>query len=581
MDGQASEHVYGADGQRLIRREGGVSTLYLGSMELSDSGGTVKAKRYYTTAGGAMVATRAHDGSLTWLLSDGQNSPQLAVADATSAVSRQRYLPYGGLRGRDEFPFTDLGFLGKTRDASSGLNLLGARFYDPGLGRFISPDPVLDLRTPRLANPYGYAGNNPVGLSDPSGLKPDNCEPGSKSFNECMTNERYDACVRKMGKDNCDRRELEAQVQRELDALFDALRGIAKIAADELGITAGIDCFTKGDLGACGETALNVLASLAGGLLGKLVAKYGLPTKWAKLADLAKSLFRLGERALDKFKSWSRAKGDLKALEDKLATAARNCSSFVPGTLVVMADGTGKPIEEVRPGDEVLATDPGTGQTTAQPVLAVHADTGAKTLIQLTVDADGPAGDRTGVILATDSHPFWLPDLGAWQPAARLQPGQWLRTGSGSRVQITTVTTRTTGSQSVHNLTVAGPHTYYVRAGVADALVHNAGPKTCTKPVNLAGWRTVKINMKHILSGHKEGGSRIREGSKKDLFDPSMTDEQIEWAIRRAYRNAEIIGRNTDGNQIKLRGVYKGREIIMWYDRTTKTITSAWPGKVL
>ncbi|WP_157253989.1 RHS repeat-associated core domain-containing protein [Nonomuraea typhae] len=558
VDGQSSQYVYGAAGDRIIRREGAVTTLYLGSMELEASGGVVKAKRYYTTAGGAMMAMRADDGALTWLLGDGQGSAQLAVADATSAVSRQRYLPYGGFRGRDEFPFTDLGFLGKTRDTATGLNLLGARFYDAGLGRFISPDPLLDLRTPRLANPYGYAGNNPVGLSDPSGLKPDNCLPESKRYSECLANERYSNCVRKMGKDKCDLRELEAQVKRELDALFDALRGIAKIAADELGVTAGIDCFTKGDLGACGETALNILSSLAGGLLGKLVTKYGLPTKWAKLADLAESLYRLGEKAINKFKAWSRAKGDLKALEDKLAAAARACSSFVPGTRVVMGDGGSKPIEDVRPGDRVMATDPRTGRTTAQPVLAVHTSTGAKALVEVTVDT----GDRTGVILATDTHPFWLPGPGIWQEAARLQPGQWLRTSAGTWVQVTAVTLRTVSSQRVHNLTVAGPQTYHVAAGGADVLVHNT---SCIPPPNIT-----QAGLQHSFDRHAAQwfGRPVTKKAKMDEWNE---------LIERASGSSKIVpwqsgSTLTDAYLIRV----DGKWFVAQFDRVTGDLVTAF-----
>lgn len=45
-------------------------------------------------------------------------------------------------------------------------------------------------------------------------------------------------------------------------------------------------------------------------------------------------------------------------------------NSFVPGTKVVMADGSSKPIEEVELGDYVLATDPETGQTVSRKVVA-------------------------------------------------------------------------------------------------------------------------------------------------------------------------------------------------------------------
>jgi hypothetical protein len=75
--------------------------------------------------------------------------------------------------------------------------------------------------------------------------------------------------------------------------LAHAIGALIKIAADELGITAGIDCFAHGDLGACGETALNVLASFAGGVLGKIASRYGAPWKWAKAAKLGGAVGRL------------------------------------------------------------------------------------------------------------------------------------------------------------------------------------------------------------------------------------------------------------------------------------------------
>ncbi|GLU47106.1 hypothetical protein Nans01_14570 [Nocardiopsis ansamitocini] len=53
---------------------------------------------------------------------------------------------------------------------------------------------------------------------------------------------------------------------------------------------------------------------------------------------------------------------------DRLAGCTGN--SFVAGTPVLMADGTFKPIEQVEVGDEVAATDPGTGEQKAKPVLA-------------------------------------------------------------------------------------------------------------------------------------------------------------------------------------------------------------------
>ena len=61
-------------------------------------------------------------------------------------------------------------FLDKTRDPSTGLTQVGARYYDEATGRFISVDPVLDLTNPQQWNAYVYANNNPTTWSDPTGL---------------------------------------------------------------------------------------------------------------------------------------------------------------------------------------------------------------------------------------------------------------------------------------------------------------------------------------------------------------------------------------------------------------------------
>ncbi|MFG2021190.1 polymorphic toxin-type HINT domain-containing protein [Actinomadura geliboluensis] len=144
----------------------------------------------------------------------------------------------------------------------------------------------------------------------------------------------------------------------------------------------------------------------------------------------------------------------------------------MPGTAVLMADGSTKPIDKIKVGDKVLATDPTTGKTAPQPVLATISRTGAKHLVRLTVDTDGDHGDKTGTLVATDNHPFWVPAAGKWIDAGKLKPGTWLRTSAGTHVQLTATKTWTQ-HQRVHNLTVAIDHTYYVEAGDTRVLVHN------------------------------------------------------------------------------------------------------------
>ncbi|QRF06122.1 hypothetical protein G9U55_08525 [Streptomyces koyangensis] len=63
-------------------------------------------------------------------------------------------------------------------------------------------------------------------------------------------------------------------------------------------------------------------------------------------------------------------------------------------------------------------------------------------------------------------------ELNHWLDAGQLHPGQWLHTSAGTWVQITAVSS-TTQRATVHNLTVADVHTYYVPAGATPVLVHN------------------------------------------------------------------------------------------------------------
>ncbi|MEV1062937.1 Hint domain-containing protein [Streptomyces sp. NPDC050263] len=150
-------------------------------------------------------------------------------------------------------------------------------------------------------------------------------------------------------------------------------------------------------------------------------------------------------------------------------------NSFTPDTRVLMADGSSKPIKDVRAGDKVLATDPETGETTTQTVTAEILGKGVKHLVKVTIDTDGKKGTETAEVTATDNHPFWVPELADWIDATDLKSGQWLRTGAGTLVQITAVQRWTALDATVHNLTVSVVHTYYVLAGATPVLVHNCG----------------------------------------------------------------------------------------------------------
>ncbi|MEV5494716.1 polymorphic toxin-type HINT domain-containing protein [Nonomuraea fuscirosea] len=165
------------------------------------------------------------------------------------------------------------------------------------------------------------------------------------------------------------------------------------------------------------------------------------------------------------------------------AKVAKACSSFASGTLVLMADGSRKPIDEVRVGDLVLATDPDTGETAAKKVTALINSYGTKYLVKITFRDEGKGQADARTIIATARHPFWVPSRQAWVDATYLQPEISLLAPEGAQVQVADVE-RWIAPQQVYNFTVADLHTYYVEAGSTSALVHNAN---CYQVVSAIG----------------------------------------------------------------------------------------------
>jgi RHS repeat-associated protein len=82
-----------------------------------------------------------------------------------------------GMRGQAELNRVGSRCPGKERDAESGLDYFGARYYGSSMGRFMSPDwatkpeavPYSSLSDPQTLNLYGYMRNNPLGGTDKDG----------------------------------------------------------------------------------------------------------------------------------------------------------------------------------------------------------------------------------------------------------------------------------------------------------------------------------------------------------------------------------------------------------------------------
>jgi RHS repeat-associated protein len=251
-----TRYIYDADGNRLIRRDPTGRTLYLPGQEIrySNSTGTTSCTRYYSFAG-SMVASRTADG-LTWLGADHQGTALVAIQAGSQQATVRRQTPYGAPRGSVVSWPNDKGFVGGTID-NTGLTHLGAREYDPTLGRFISLDPVMDLLDPQQINGYVYSNNNPVTLSDPSGLKFE--EETGKEYNERQQRHRAKlAKEKKEKKDNFLKYLNNARHRAAQIAARDRIRRqVADMGGDPEQVIIEYEipdaCKTKSHKGQCGQ----------------------------------------------------------------------------------------------------------------------------------------------------------------------------------------------------------------------------------------------------------------------------------------------------------------------------------------
>lgn len=164
--GGSTETLYSYDGDGKRVTAGGVTFVYdvFGKLAV-EYGGTV-------TASGREFMGVDHLGSTR-------------AAVSTDAVRRMDYWPFGmelsvvdtawrtGALGFAVDAKSRLKFTGKERDAETGLDYFGARYFSGAQGRFTSVDPLFFQAAmpldPQRFNLYSYARNNPLKFIDPTG----------------------------------------------------------------------------------------------------------------------------------------------------------------------------------------------------------------------------------------------------------------------------------------------------------------------------------------------------------------------------------------------------------------------------
>ncbi|MFE2723841.1 polymorphic toxin-type HINT domain-containing protein [Kitasatospora sp. NPDC059327] len=589
----ATTYLYDADGNQLIRRNPGRITLNLPTDELTldTASGSMSNVRSLGAFGGlsyTRVTAAIGGGKVLIQASDphGTNNVQINTT-AGQPVTRRPVDPFGNPRGTQPAATAwagTKGFVGGSKDDTTGLTNLGARQYDPTTGRFISPDPILTPSDPQQWNGYAYADNNPVDNTDADGLQCLHGAPGGGADGRCagvpgdtdgVVGDYSNNCVF----DYCRERAAEMEV-----AAFVAGRW----NTDNSGRTYGPKQPTKKKTGGIKDYIAGMIRSAPSTIDSApnlspacwiencspdLAGKYDHVMK--KLGvDTSSDSYRGGELFADVVSAVSAARGAVEAAS-LLKRLVKSCDSFLPETLVLMADGTTKRIGDLREGDTVTATDPQTGQTAGKTVTAKIVTPDDSKFTELTLGPFGSEYESSDVqiLASTSHHPYWNETTQRWTKADSVEAGHRLRTSDGSTLVVLGARSYTTPPLRADNLTVADFHTYYVLAGSTPILVHNSGP-FCGKPIggkigdHLGGedFHGSEYSLDEIVefvNGHTGGGN------------PAMgrpTVAEVETTLRQA-------GPVRIGDQNAAQFDYRGVRVIVNYDMPWKS-TSYYPGSL-
>ncbi|MEV4348791.1 DNRLRE domain-containing protein [Actinoplanes sp. NPDC049596] len=549
--GDVTTYKYDPLDRQVQRTHGGKTTdmVYLGlTEELSaELEGTKVVKSYQHGAGGELLSQVKNNSDNTTEDSytgyDGHSDVEQITDDKGDGRATYGYTAYGKndagqFTGADKAdasdkpdpdrtPYNSYRFNGKRFDQSTGDYDMGFRDYDPGINQFLSRDSyngALDdlglAADPYTGNRYAFAGGNPI-----SNVELDGHNWLSDAADK-VGNFVKDAAGA-IGSDGKDAATGIAQVAYDTAVggnplvskeTSDAAKGRAKERGEGLKKTLSnpgqavqdwSDRLTadvkSGHPGAAAGHLLFDAFSIAAGGGGGGAAKAGAAGKTAGAAGKAG---KAGDAA--------RAGGAADSAGSRLtASVGKDCvgNSFLPGTAVLLADGSQKAIENVTLGDKVLASDPENGDTEGRPVIRRITGNGTKHLVDVTIDTDGDKGDATATVTATAGHPFWVDERGDWIDAGDLQPGDTVTTPAGKHLAVV-ATHAYQKVQRVYNLTVDGIHTYYVLAGTKPVLVHNCGS-------NFAPGKAQSHYDKHVLGKMPNGSSKPGGADMPEFLDKS------------------------------------------------------------
>jgi RHS repeat-associated protein len=163
--GKTIDFEYDYAGRRVTARSSGPAAV---DLVTPDPLFSIESGRLVLQLGG--FARQIAGGQRLFLHRDHLGSLIRVTDGAGAVVESRRYDPYGRTIAHTGGVSTPLGFGTGVPEELSGLILLGARYYHPILGRFLSPDDVVaDPLIPVNWASYTYCRGNPTSFFDPYG----------------------------------------------------------------------------------------------------------------------------------------------------------------------------------------------------------------------------------------------------------------------------------------------------------------------------------------------------------------------------------------------------------------------------
>ena len=177
--GIVGQYWYNGDGQRVKKY---VPSTQETTIFVYDASNKLVAE--YST-----ITASQTEAKVSYLTNDHLGSPRITTDSIGKVISRRDFMPYGEEIQRANYGSDSVRnkFTGYERDDEADQDFAEARYYNYNIGRFNSVDPLMasaDINSPQTLNRYTYVMNNPLNLTDPTGMSASDPCPEGKICDE-------------------------------------------------------------------------------------------------------------------------------------------------------------------------------------------------------------------------------------------------------------------------------------------------------------------------------------------------------------------------------------------------------------